>query len=236
MTLVHYFDLFLAFVFFVVCCISIVSSLYFRKWQPLLWIPYWLIDTTMVLIGFLLIGMTLLFDPLYHKLRKQHLYLKRNSHVWPERIVLSWRSPWMYLFGNEEDGIDGSRNELQDEHGYIYQSEWLNKTKNWPFWWRIFVWTAIRNPACNMRFLPGWGFHLTDPSKVQFIYRHFNEYQPGRIDAYLMTYNNLYCSLHLRLSETKELWFGSKIKAADSNFIATDDYRRRGCGFTTQIV
>lgn len=87
----------------------------------------------------------------------------RPSQRFPERLVLSWRWWWMWVFGNEEDGIDGTpldKNTLRN----FRNVEWRTRTYSWSEWRRIVVWAAFRNGVSNLRYTK-WGL-LIDPRKV----------------------------------------------------------------------
>lgn len=74
------------------------------------------------------------------------LYTVRPSLKYPGRSVLAWRAPWMYLWSNEEDGIDGSAN------GF-----WPKPEGRFAMFKQIFAWSALRNSAGNARWLPFYG-------------------------------------------------------------------------------
>jgi len=78
----------------------------------------------------------------------------RPSQKYPGRTVLAWAWPFLWLWGNEEDGLDGSAN------GF------------WPVcsgferWRQIVVWSAWRNSVGNARWLPFFGMDVKNPTVV----------------------------------------------------------------------
>lgn len=71
-----------------------------------------------------------------------------TSEMFPNRIVWAWKGWWTFPWCNEEDGIAG---------GLI------------PTTWSAYRWSAIRNPANGLRWLPGASATLT--SKPVFLAR-----------------------------------------------------------------
>lgn len=66
------------------------------------------------------------------------------------REILNWKHKFMFIWGNNEDGIMGAE-EFKNSSNFV----------------RIVYWSAYRNPANNLRFLP----YITckiNPSKVKF--------------------------------------------------------------------
>jgi len=80
------------------------------------------------------------------------------------RRIRAWRwEPWMYPWGNEEDGIDG----LPMKDGMVFKNQfWQQKTQGWSDFKRIFNWCVLRNSASNLRFMPVTGYKI-DPSAMQ---------------------------------------------------------------------
>lgn len=62
--------------------------------------------------------------------------------------LLQFKWPWMWLFCNFEDGVDGLRG------GDITQEWWARDTAGWGRWRRIVVWSAIRNSVNSVRLVP----------------------------------------------------------------------------------
>lgn len=66
--------------------------------------------------------------------------------------ILSVPSGPLFLWANAQDGID---------------PPWYREhRKNWPRWWRLYEWTAIRNKCRNLPFLKGLAWlHRKDPDR-----------------------------------------------------------------------
>jgi len=75
------------------------------------------------------------------------------SKHYPGRTVKAWRGGWLTLpWDNEEDGVTGAA--------------WYSaKHPTWPLWMRAYLWSAWRNSANNLRFLPG-AFVVLDATKI----------------------------------------------------------------------
>ncbi len=75
----------------------------------------------------------------------------RRSSVYSgfsDRVMPQFTAPYMWLWCNEEDGVDGLRGGSTD------QSWWLEKTKELSTEQRIYKWSALRNPQNNLRYVP----------------------------------------------------------------------------------
>ena len=78
--------------------------------------------------------------PLAAALLLTSAYSMRLSRYFPARVIAVWRGGALtWLWGNEEDGVFGPQ---------VYNP---SMTK-----WRAFVWSALRNPVGNLRFLVAW--------------------------------------------------------------------------------
>ena len=81
---------------------------------------------------------------------------KRASREYPYDIM-AWSIDWIdRVYGNEEDGIDGSRGYRLDPEGVLYQHVWIERTKLWPEWLQVYWWSAWRNSDNNLRFVFRW--------------------------------------------------------------------------------
>lgn len=76
---------------------------------------------------------------------------------WPYRHLLLALPGW--LWGNEENGIDGAYGSLP--FGWPHTG--------WPKWRQIFVWSAWRNSVGNARWSRLFGMTV-DPAKVLIVY------------------------------------------------------------------
>jgi len=99
--------------------------------------------------AFWLIGFPLVFVLAYFK-----LYRNEQSMYYPYEI-LKWKGGWLtWIWGNEEDGIDGSRFRGA---GFLMDKPMLT---------RIWQWSAVRNAVSNFRYLPLLNPAL-DPTKIK---------------------------------------------------------------------
>jgi hypothetical protein len=74
--------------------------------------------------------------------------------------ILSVPSGPLFLWANAQDGID---------------PPWYREhRKNWPRWWRLYEWTAIRNKCRNLPFLKGMGWLHRPPGPV--VVREFDAF------------------------------------------------------------
>lgn len=111
------------------------------KWLAmLLAVPLWL---TYILLGLVLtfIGLPLIW---WQSSKTENRYSTNFSN----RVLLQFKARWMWLWCNDEDGIDGLRGNDPA------QNWWDDKTRGMSVRGRIFKWAAIRNPCANVRFVP----------------------------------------------------------------------------------
>jgi hypothetical protein len=147
-----------------------------------------------------------------------------------ERTLLKWRAPWAYIFGNDEDGIDGLRGGSPDQYA------WAEQTKNDSAAWRILKWSCWRNPIGNLRFVRPFGFQII-PSKVNWI---GNTADPDRDyewrpDTYwYFAWHGLYTGAWI-IYRGYQLRIGWKILPCDAVGVSPEDYRSKGCGFALQL-
>ena len=85
------------------------------------------------------------------------LIVERESQEYPGRKVMVWPS-WAWLFGNEEDSIDGSAN------GF-----WPKQiVGSWAWYWQIIRWSAWRNSVGNARWTRLFGVTV-DPDDIVLV-------------------------------------------------------------------
>lgn len=102
------------------------------------WIAYELLSEGLALLGAPIIALAIGLGAVQ----------QRRSKIFPSRAILTWRWAWMNpVWGNDEDGVDGLRG------GEGGQEWWVSKTEEWSPFKRMFVWSAIRNPVGNLRFV-----------------------------------------------------------------------------------
>lgn len=89
-------------------------------------------------------------------------YEERDSKYFTEndgtpRKILAWRGGWLtWLWGNEEDGIDGK----------YFSATGFAADKS--FFMRVLQWSVMRNAVSNIRFIPLLNLRIT-PHKISSI-------------------------------------------------------------------
>ena len=140
------------------------------------------------------------------------------------RSITNWKYRLMYIWSNDEDGIYAG-----DEFiGY-------------PIWFRIIYWSAIRNPANNLRFIKGISCQIdsskvnyTSPTDLDSIY----DYNRDDVTFTSLTWCGIYSNLRIQFTMFKKIWrfwIGWKIYPHDKLGLSPADYRRHGAGFATQF-
>jgi hypothetical protein len=97
----------------------------------LLWLIYIVLDLVLIVVGMPLVAIAAY-------LRK---FGVRWSTQYKDRVIQGWTWRWMWLWGNEEDGVTGP----------VWYFE---RTPTWSSFKRTFMWSAVRNPVNNLRFVP----------------------------------------------------------------------------------
>jgi hypothetical protein len=138
-------------------------------WRLSYFIPIWIfvigIRLVLILAGLVLIPLAVLFKA----------YAPRESKIFKGKIVPSWTWKFMYPWGNEEDGI-------------VAGLEYLDK----PTWFRTIYWSAIRNPANNLRFIPFFSC-IIKKEKVNYVRKKYDNQK-------LTILNKAYQTLNLNLN------------------------------------
>jgi hypothetical protein len=177
------------------------------------------------LIGFILIPPQAIF---YRFLTKEQVSVING------RVILNWRFSFMWPWSNEEDGILAG-----------------DELIGWPNTIRIIYWSAIRNPANNLRFVKFLSC-LVDPSRVYFVGSReikdikgfsFKEpllycYDLDMLRFWTFTWCGAYSNLRIQfkmLGKIWRFWIGWKIYPHDKLGISEKDYRYYGAGFATQF-
>lgn len=183
----------------------------------LLSIPLWLLRLA-VLLFFAIVGLPIIG------------VLAWQGWCWPtqsprfERVVLQF--PLIaWLWCNFEDGVDGLRG------GDPAQQWWADKTADWSPIRRIFIWSALRNPADSLRWVPVLNPKI-DPARVRFIGM---DREPAEGEGgWYFAWQGPYSSLRY---ETKRYraWIGWKLKPEDRFGLALDDVRAIRCDFACQL-
>lgn len=116
-------------------------------WKHLLRaLPLWLWNL-FAQIPLILVGLVLVAIGVYFR-----LYVYRGTQ-------LAWSTRLLWLWGNDENGIDGA-------YGSLPQG-WPKTV--WPKWRQVFVWSALRNSVGNARWTRAFGMTV-DPYRRQFLW------------------------------------------------------------------
>ena len=141
----------------------------------------------------------------------------RPSRKYAGRTITAFRSPLLWLFGNEEDGLAPA--------WYV----WANKGRD-TFWVR-FKWLALRNPVGNLRFVP-WINPKIVPSRIRFV--GADREPPRGTAGWFYVWQGAYSGVRLQ-SRNWRIWIGWKLKPDDRNGIDPRDMRAPRCGFAFQL-
>jgi hypothetical protein len=189
-----------------------------------MYIGFLLFRTGLILLGLVLIPPQAL---LYKIFTKEQLSIING------RVILNWRISLMWLWSNEEDGILAGEELI-----------------GWPNAIRIIYWSAIRNPANNLRFVKFLSC-LIDPAKVKWIGntpKALNDYKLQLWTPYVydsdeyrfmcFTWCGVYSNLRIQFKIFRKIWrfwIGWKIYPHDKYGISDTNYRYYGAGFATQF-
>lgn len=132
----------------------------------------------------------------------------------PGEYVWAFTSRWLWLWGNDEEGVDG--NEVHSPH-------WASK----PTFKGVWYWSAIRNPFNNIRF---WEPIRTPARPDQY---HVLWNNPKR--GWLIRQGWWCLGFQLRVNGYR-LWWGWKMKPNDllTDALPSWDTRAEGMGFSLQ--
>lgn len=124
------------------------------------WLAYLIPMTLLVLLGFIIVPLAAALDYLanrYNIIPYTWTMRASRASLYKGRAVMAWRPRWLWIFGNEEDGIDGTANGFQRRAGTTF---------SWAVAWQIFAWSAWRNSVGNARWLPFFGLTISDPKDI----------------------------------------------------------------------
>lgn len=141
------------------------------------------------------------------------------------QIYQGFKPKWLfYLWSNEGDGL--------------FPPEYEARYPDWSFFFRAWMWSAVRNPVNNLRFIPFLNCKI-DPAKVKWIGslgQNAQLYEPNEKRTYWFFcwcgwYSNLR-RLYLHRGRLKEFWIGWRIWPNDIHGVT--EYRKHSAGFTLQ--
>lgn len=149
------------------------------------------------------------------------------------RYIRNWKYDFMYPWSNNEDGIVAG-----------------DELVGYPDWIRIIYWSAVRNPANNLRFVKYLTCKIV-PDKVQFKLSKvkdingnvvtnptLRDYDRDDLTFTTLIWQGIYSNLRIQFKMNGKIWrfwIGFKIYAHDKLGISTADYRYNGAGFATQF-
>lgn len=190
----------------------------------LTWILFLLFRTVFILLGLVIVPILSILNEYTTKIELSRI----NG-----RAIVNWKWKLFYIWSNDEDGV-------------IAGSELIG----YPAWIRMIYWSAIRNPANNLRFIRGLSCPII-ADKVKYNYSEIkliDDSEPYLINLYMydrdnyrfitLTWINYYSNLRIQFKMFNRIWrfwIGWKIYPHDSIEISEHDYRRFGAGFATQF-
>lgn len=190
----------------------------------LIWILFLIFRTVIILLGLIIVPPLAILNEWTTKYQ-----ISRINN----RLIINWKWKLFYLWSNDEDGI-------------LAGSELLK----YPNWVRIIYWTAIRNPANNLRFIKYISCQL-QPGKIKYVVSECKKlngvvwdkpsiffYDDDAFRFISLTYQGLFSNLRIQFKMNGYIWrfwIGWKIYPHDSLGISSSDYRRFGAGFATQF-
>lgn len=183
-----------------------------------LWLGYTVVSLVLDLIGIVI----LLPLSLGHSaiLRYSKVYKAPRADGKPA-LVFAWKGSWLtWLWGNEEDGVNGA-------------AWWANRTIGWPLWLRMYVWSALRNPSNNIRFIPVIN-PVIDPTRIRYIRRTSS----SGVSQVTVTWQGPFAGLLYVFQfrgQVYRFWWGWKLKPEDAGGVSDADMRKPRCGFALQF-
>lgn len=184
-----------------------------------LWAAYEAVALPLWIVGVLTIPIAACF---------RRACIVRPSKVYADqRLIAAWRWPWYNaIFGNEEDGIDGS--------------DWYRKLHaKRSLWKRVVRWSAFRNPTNNMRFWPGVN-PVIEPARIRYLGDPLEDItaKNKRSLAWSYTWQGPFSCLRIVFparGKVYRFWIGWKLRPNDRFGVDISDYRYPRCGFATQL-
>lgn len=189
-----------------------------------IWIIFLLFRTALIALGLIIIPPLAILN---------RYTTKTETSLINGRLILNWKHKLFWLWSNQEDGILAGEELL-----------------NYPNWVRIIYWSAIRNPANNLRFVPFLNVKI-DSDKVQFkLSKILRADGSATFDSLLylydrdefifttLTWQGIYSNIRIQFKMFGKIWrfwIGWKIYPHDSLGIDPKDYRAKGAGFATQL-
>lgn len=178
--------------------------------SPFIWLLYLLATLPLYLLGFILIPIAT-FSGAYET-RKSNYY---------NYDIIAWSWPFMYIYGNEEEGI--------------YSGMGLHDTG--AFKSQVIYWTMIRNPINNLRFIRPFSL-LIDKDKVKYIGSEadIHQYDTPKAQWWFIhqgLYSGYWNQFYLK-GKLMRFWIGWAIYPTDT-LNGPSTYQKYGTMFTIQF-
>jgi len=168
------------------------------------------------------------------------------------RLLFQWEPRWAWkLYGNDEDGIDGS-------------PAFIVAHRHVPHWARVVLWSAWRNPVNNLRFVWPFGIRI-ESARVRAAGNCADADEwDGTRTLWSYAWQGPFAGVHIRTRffadrkvaiTWRRIWrvplpvrvqliqwrsyfnarIGWKLKPRDAAFVPASDYRSKGCGTGLQL-
>jgi hypothetical protein len=150
-------------------------------------------------------------------------YREMASPLFPDRQLLLFTSPWMFLWNNYEDGIDGLRGGAPEQFWWRDETALMSEEE------RIYQWSAKRNKTDNLQF--SWFCPPPDPSRVRFV-----KLENGGQVVWQGWRHYVWSPLPKWFPLWEAISFGFDRHPEDVNPLPEGDVRRFGCGFGGKLT
>lgn len=149
----------------------------------IMWVLDFIIGIPMYLLGLVVIPIAL----------SNHWVAARESKVYKGKIDIQWTPRWMFPWSNEEDGVFGSTKYITE----AYKKGWHANTA-------AFVWSALRNPVNNLRYVKPFGVKIDRARVHYFGNAEFSPYDDAQLSLkrsvlWSYTWQGLYAGLWVRI-------------------------------------
>lgn len=181
------------------------------------WILFLIIRTILILVGYIVVPIGVL----------TRNYETRASKYYT-RIIRAFKSPLLWLWGNEEEGI-----------GYY-------GGKGWSLERRILYSECVRNPVNNLRYVPLLSVKI-DVNRVGYIGNlklidesldELRKYDDDAYDFLCFTWCGFYSNIRYQgkiFGKRRRIWIGWKIYPEDIYGVSPTSHRYVSAGFATQF-
>lgn len=161
---------------------------------------------------------------------KESTYFTHEPESETKRLRLQWLPRWAWPWSNDEDGVLGD-------------GAFSAANRELPAWQRAFIWSALRNPVNNLRFVFPFGIRI-NPDSIRFMGNSLDvatDLADGKLKRILWSYvwQGIFAGFDLviRLPRKHALHIrgGYKLMGRDKFGVPAEDYRSVSCGTAAQI-